>query len=129
MRRYSYKSNKKSRKEKIGFLTAFSICIVAVGLALWSTYSSIGGFENSNVTEPTYVAVYPPTEAVDADVTGITVLETEPVQTQVETTLETQPATTVVSVDNQEEELYTGDSESLQTMLQVSSFSFASKKS
>ncbi len=120
MRRYSYKNNKKSRKEKIGFLTAFSICIVAVGLALWSTYSSIGGFENSNVTEPTYIAVYPPTEPVGRDVTGVVVTETEPTEEKVVTTQEPEPLTTVVPVGTETQELYTGDSESLQTMLQVS---------
>ncbi len=120
MRRYSYKNNKKSRKEKIGFFTAFSICIVAVGLALWSTYSSIGGFENSNVTEPTYIAVYPPTEPVANNMTGVVVTETEPTETEVVTTHVPEPDTTVVPVGTEYEELYTGDSESLQTMLQVS---------
>ena len=120
MRRYSYKNNKKSRKEKIGFLTAFSICIVAVGLALWSTYSSIGGFENSNVTEPTYIAVYPPTEPVANEVKGVVVTETEPTETEIVTTCVPEHETTVVPVGTEYEELYTGDSESLQTMLQVS---------
>ncbi len=115
MKRYSYQKNKKSRKEKIGFLTAFSICLVAVGLALWSTYSSIGGFENQNITEPTYIAYYPPTEAVDNEMTGVTVTEAESTEaeTEPEETTE-QPETTTPA------EVYTGDSESLQTMLQVS---------
>lgn len=123
MRRYSYQKNKKSRKEKIGFFTAFSICLVAVGLALWSTYSSIGGFENQNVTDPTYIAVYPSTEAVDREVTGVTVEETDPVQTEPQTEEATEPATqevTLPTVTTEEAEPYTGDSESLQTMLQVS---------
>ena len=116
MKRYSYQKNKTSRKEKIGFFTAFSVCMVAVGLALWSTYSSIGGFENSNVTEETtYVAYYNPTQQVDNQITGVTVEEkteapTDPV-TEVVTENVTQEAPTVS---------YTGDSETLQTMLQVS---------
>lgn len=122
MRRYSYQKNKKSRKEKIGFFTAFSICLVAVGLALWSTYASIGGFDNSNVTEDTdYISYYIPTQQVDNQVTGITVTEyyedDEPEETisqvteaiEAEDPVETEPAMP-----------YTGDSESLQTMLQVS---------
>lgn len=117
MRRYSYQKNKNSRKEKIGFFTAFSICLVAVGLALWSTYSSIGGFENANVTEPTYVAVYENTEQVGHEVTGITVDDTEAVTEETETAVhnaETEPDTYEDTTD------YTGDSEGLQAMLQVS---------
>ena len=116
MKRYSSQKNKASRKEKIGFFTAFSVCLVAVGLALWSTYSSIGGFENSNVTEDTtYVAYYNPTQQVDNQVTGVTVTEKE--------TEETIPPTTEKVTETTEESPtipYTGDSETLQTMLQVS---------
>lgn len=114
MRRYSYQKNKNSRKEKIGFFTAFSICLVAVGLALWSTYSSIGGLEDANVTEPTYVAVYP-TEAAGNEVEGVTVEETE---------VWTQSGTSQVYEEEPTEEptateAYTGDNESLHTVLQV----------
>ncbi len=117
MRRYSYQKNKNSRKEKIGFFTAFSICLVAVGLALWSTYSSIGGFENANVTEPTYVAVHENTEQVGQEVTGITVDETEPETEVAETVTEEHETEPVTTEDVQD---YTGDNEGLQTMLQVS---------
>ncbi len=118
MRRYSYKKDKKSRKEKIGFLTAFSICLVAVGLALWSTYASIGDFENSNVTEPTYMATLSPTEQVNNQVTGVTVTEeyTEPT---VESTT-TEPVSEYTTEPTEAVEFYTGDSDSLATILQVS---------
>lgn len=118
MRRYSYHKNKKTRKEKVGFFTAFSVCIIAVALALWSTYASIGGFENQNVaTEPTYIATMEPvTEAVNKQMTGVTVTdvqeettETEWVEPKTETTEE---YTTEVP--------YTGENGSLQTILQVS---------
>ena len=106
MRRYTYQKNKKSRKEKIGFFTAFSICIVAVAMALWSSFASIGGYDNANVTETTYTATLMQTEAVDNQVTGITVEETE------ETTQTTEsPAETTQS--------YSGE-DALETMLQVS---------
>lgn len=119
MRRYSYQKNKKSRREKIGFFTAFSICLVAVGLALWSTYASIGGFGNQNVTEPTHVATLTtPTEPVDNNVTGVTVTEKvttiPPTVPTVTEPSETQPKAT------EPMEPYTGDNGSLQTILQVS---------
>ena len=120
MRRYSYQKNKKSRKEKIGFFTAFSICLVAVGLALWSTYASIGGFDNSNVTETTdYVAYYVPSQQVDNQVTGVTVTEYYEDYTKLSATeYYTEPTEEPVTTEPYMP--YTGDSESLQTMLQVS---------
>ncbi len=122
MRRYSYQKNKKERKEKIGFFAAFSVCLVAVGLALWSTYSSIGGFENSNVEESTYVAYYTPTKPVDSPLTGITVTEEPEPETQEEfTEYVTEEGTTKPSSKEENSvPLYTGENEKLQTMLQVS---------
>ena len=119
MRRYSYQKNKNSRKEKIGFFTAFSICLVAVGLALWSTYSSIGGFENANVTEPTYEAVYTPTQQAGQEVTGITVEETEPQTPEEETAVPEETSAEPETETTQAPEAYSGDNESLQTVLQV----------
>ncbi len=117
MRRYSYQKNKKSRKEKIGFFTAFSVCMVAVALALWSTYASIGGFDNQNVTEPTYIAtIAPDTEAVNNYVTGVTV--TEPAE---ETFVQTEaPVTEPEETEEATAQPYTGENGSLQTILQVS---------
>ena len=115
MRRYSYEKSKNSRKEKIGFFTAFSVCLVAVGLALWSTYSSIGGFEDANVTEPTYEAVYP-TQAAGNEVQGVTEEETQvDAQDYTSSVYEENPQQT----DTQSPEAYSGDNESLQTVLQV----------
>ena len=116
MRRYSYQKNKKSRKEKLGFFAAFSICLIAVGLALWSTYASIGGFENSNITESTYISYYVPTQQVDNQVTGITVTEDD----EDEEPVTESDAPTEIPEETQPEVTYTGDSNSLQTMLQVS---------
>ena len=36
-------SNQKSRREKIGFYTALSICLIAVCMAVYSTYSTVTG--------------------------------------------------------------------------------------
>jgi len=124
MRKYSYKKDKKSRKEKIGFFTAFSVCLIAVGLALWSTYSSIGGFENSNLEEPTYVAYYSPTKQVDRNMTGVIVTEEDITHSEEFTTAFTEEdednVTTSQPVEENTIPPYTGDSQSLQTMLQVS---------
>ncbi len=127
MRRYSYEKNRKSRKEKVGFFTALSICIIAVGLAIGSAYASIGGFDNRNVTDPTYIATLTggQSQGVGNDMTGVTVEETvtEAVATTVletelltEPTYITEPVTEATAPSHQ----YTGDNNSLQTILQVS---------
>lgn len=122
MRRYSYQKNKKGRKEKIGFFTAFSVCLVAVGLALWSTYSSIGGFENSNIEETTYVAYLSPTKQVDNVLTGVTVTEEPETEEYSSEFAEYTEEVTVTETDEESISIpsYTGDNEKLQTMLQVS---------
>ncbi len=117
MRRYSYQKNKKSRKEKIGFFTAFSVCIVAVALALWSTYASIGGFDNQNVTESTYIATMPPsTQAVNNYVTGVVV--TEPEEEETTGAEVTEPQTEETREETTQ--AYSGENTALQTILQVS---------
>ncbi|MDO5124206.1 MAG: M23 family metallopeptidase [Eubacteriales bacterium] len=110
MKRYTYQKNQKSRREKIGFFTAFSICAVAIGLALCATFMSIG--TSVGDTEATYVATMPyETQLVN---NPLTVVVTE---TEGQTTTVTEPVTTVVQSDPAEP--YTGESDSLQTMLQV----------
>ncbi len=48
MKRYSYKSKRnKERSERVGFVTALSVCVIAIGLAIGSTYASIGGLEGN----------------------------------------------------------------------------------
>ena len=44
----------RSKKERIGFYTALSICLAAVGMAAYSTYKTYSG---SDVTEPTVAVV------------------------------------------------------------------------
>jgi murein DD-endopeptidase MepM/ murein hydrolase activator NlpD len=48
--RYSEKK-RRSKKERIGFYTALSICIVAVGMAAYSTYTSLSGVFGDNESE------------------------------------------------------------------------------
>lgn len=46
---------KRSRKEKIGFYTAFSICLIAVCMAVYSTYNTLSEPKITNSTEKVQV--------------------------------------------------------------------------
>ncbi len=73
MSRY-YKSGrhtKKSLREKIGFYTAFSICLIAVAMAVYSTYNTVS--RKSAVTPVTQPAT--DSQMVAQPVTGVTVPE------------------------------------------------------
>ena len=74
MKKYRNKNkSKKERSERIGFVTAFTVCIIAIGLAIGSTYASIGGLEgNLSGGGSGYTASSGKgTEAVDNEVEGI----------------------------------------------------------
>lgn len=115
MKRYTYQSERKSRREKVGFFTAFSICIVAIGLALWSTYLSVSDIDE--VKEKTYISTYPPvTQAVNNEVTGVTEVVTFATETEETVAFETETRGESESTAVP----YTGDNEALQTILQVS---------
>ena len=43
---------KKSRYEKAGFYTALSICLIAVTMAVYSTYNTISGAKNLRSNPP-----------------------------------------------------------------------------
>ncbi len=110
--RYSEKS-RRSRKERIGFFTALSICIVAVGMAAYSTYTSLTGIFDGDTAE---------TVAVNKVVTGVTekvtekVKKTEPKETETETE---KPSETE---DDYEEETEPKETKTaLQTMVSVNS--------
>ncbi len=117
MKKYTYQKNRKNRKEKIGFVTALSICVAAIGLALWSTFLSIGGVEVEG--EKTYIAtmsdssIVQVTKPVNYEMTGITTVEETTA-----TVVTTSPEETEVT-ETETQVPYTGDSNSLQTMLQV----------
>ena len=69
---YYYNKNnrrkKRSRREKIGFYTAFSICLVAVCMAVYSTYNTISNPSGiKNEQEATTQALQ-----VNEYVTGVT---------------------------------------------------------
>lgn len=68
------KRKKRSRREKIGFYTAFSICLIAVLMAVYSTYNTLSG---SNLNSPTQQATIQVNQ-VENKVTGVTEKLVEP---------------------------------------------------
>lgn len=46
MKKYNYKKGK-SAKEKVGFYAALSVCVIAVVMAVWSTYSNYNDLTDS----------------------------------------------------------------------------------
>lgn len=82
--RYSEKK-RRSRKERVGFFTALSICIIAVGMAAYSTYTSLTGIFDKDESE---------TLAVQNIVTGVTETETESEKNTETTKKETEPIET-----------------------------------
>lgn len=107
-----YKEKKKrSKKEQIGFYTSLSICIIAIGMAAYSTYTSLTGYFNDDSS-----AVSP----VNQVVTGVTETTTTTAQTTVETTTETTtPATEQTTVATVAETETAESQTALQTMLTV----------
>lgn len=99
---------KRSKKERIGFYTAFSICLVAVGMAAYSTYTNMTGGAVKDQTTPT--------QAVNRVVTGVTEKETKKQKATTEETVETTVPTTVATAPSTE----TAESKTaLETMLTV----------
>lgn len=97
---------KHSRREKIGFYTAFSICLIAVCMAVYSTYNTLSIPNTSDQTETTQA------QQVNQVVTGV--LET-PSEPKLNTTIptisisatETQPQTTEPTEAEHEDALET----------------------
>lgn len=90
MKLYNAKKGKRSTKERVGFYTALSICIAAVGMAAYSTYTNLSA-DYSAVDTTT------PTVAVDNIVTGVTETESSSTETTAEPTTkpkETEPTET-----------------------------------
>ena len=72
-----YKHNRaKKRTERVGFYIALSICLVAVGLAVWSTYTSVSDYLAESETEY-YSSLLETTAQVAQNVTGVTEEPTE----------------------------------------------------
>lgn len=129
MKRYKYRNKyKKERSERVGFVTALSVCVIAIGLAIGSTYASIGGLEGnlSGFGGSDYTATAGNgSQEVDFDVEGIMVEGREAEETS---TSYTEVPTTVAEgvTDPQVTQLPEPDvpdtkEERLQTILQVNS--------
>ena len=124
-----YRNRNKSKKEKserIGFVTAFTVCIIAIGLAIGSTYASIGGLEgNLSGGGSAYTATSAEDgEAVDNELDGVMV----PARSQTRSTaLATETVTTEAQgITEPDTELPDPDvpdtkEERLQTIFEVSS--------
>ena len=102
MSRY-YNKNSKSRRERIGFYTAFAICLIAVCMAVYSTYNTVSDSRTAKPvsTAETGVAVNQVVTGVPATVpaptlgTAFLAPSTVPTETaEPETTAATQPSTT-----------------------------------
>ena len=70
MKRYVHKE-KKAATERVGFYIALSICMVAVGLAIWSAYSSFGK-NTADDSDHYFASLKGATQAVAQDMTGVT---------------------------------------------------------
>ncbi len=77
MKRYVHKE-KKDATERVGFYVALTICLVAVGLAIWSAYSTFG--KNTGDDSDHYFSSLKSTatQAVAQDMTGVTEAATTP---------------------------------------------------
>ena len=106
---------KRSKKEQIGFYTSLSICIIAIGMAAYSTYSSLTGYFEADTTQ-----IAP----VNQVVTGVTETEstTETTEETTEEITDPTPAEIIVSTETVADVESTDPTESLtalQTMLTV----------
>ncbi len=128
MKRYRNKSkSKKERREKTRFLTAFSICIIAIGLAIGSTYASIGGLDGNLSKGGTgYSGTSADfSEAVDSEVEGMVIEgrsseKTSVSATEIPTTM-AQSVTEEPDTNLPEPDVPDTKEEKLQTIFQVSS--------
>ena len=101
-------NKKRSRREKIGFYTAFSICLIAVSMAIYSTYNTMSVPSDSvqEQIQPTTV------QQVNQAVTGVEETLVEP---KLDSTI---PQVTVVSeTEPTEAETKASSQDALETML------------
>lgn len=116
MKLYNAKKRKRDTKERVGFYTALSICLAAVGMAAYSTYTNLSS--SSSTTAETASTV-----AVDRIVTGVTETDTtEKKESTVETTEKptTKPTEPETTESQYVEETAPSETKSaLETMLTV----------
>ncbi len=118
----------RSKKEKIGFYVAFAICLVAVGLAVFSTYTGITNYlvsDNQDSSQSSEDITMPANNVV----TGVVEDETDEQQsgeeTQAEVNAETNPQVNTIteipsSTASTDPPVTESTDDALQTMLSVS---------
>ena len=76
MKKYKH-SKEKNLSDRVSFYIALSVCMMAVGLAVWSVYTNL---ENEPTQDDSsyFSSLVSPTAAVAQDMTGVTEAETEP---------------------------------------------------
>lgn len=127
MKRYQHAKDKKPT-ERVGFYIALSICMMAVGFAVWSAYSTLGG--TPEVSDNTYFSsLSTENEAAAQEMTGVTEAETQqptaaatipPAQS--ETDSPTEPARRMIVSETKPPEEKTsndGEEDSLQAVLKI----------
>ena len=113
MSRY-YQKPEKTRREKIGFYTAFSICLIAVCMAVYSTYTTVRQPKRQTAASVT------PTSAVSVaqPMTGVTVpAATEPPETEPEVSAAPDTTAAAETTAATEPTGETRHADALQTML------------
>lgn len=122
---------KKNTTERVGFYVALSVCMVAVGLAVWSAYTSFGD-QNSDSDHYFASLKTSPTQAVAQDMTGVTEPATQ-APTQPTTTAPTEKPTEkakrtkgftiydteTMPAEGDEEEAVNGELSSVEAVLRV----------
>lgn len=111
----NYKHNgnhkKKSGKNKVSFYISLAICVTAIGLAVWSTFTSYSDYKDKKVQVESETATQ-----VNNAVTGVTVEETT---TFTSTTFDTTTESTTQSTTSSTEPTETSSMSAVQTMLQI----------
>ncbi len=112
---------RKKRKEKFGFYLAFAICLVAVGMAVFTTYTGLTGYitnDNGDSQEVTKNVEDDLSAPVNNVVTGVIENDEEDTsETEAPKIIISETPPTVVSTDPQ---ATTSTEDALQTMLSVS---------
>lgn len=91
MKKYQHAKDKKPT-ERVSFYIALSICLMAVGFAAWSAYSSFSGADSPS--DNTYFSsLSTENAAVAQEMTGVTEAQTEPYTEAEATQIPTQKAT------------------------------------
>lgn len=117
-----FNKKRKNKSEKVGFYVALSICLVAVGLAVWSTYTSVSDYMQ-NTDNSGLKSSLSSIEDANNKVTGVTETTTEP-PTEVTTVqsiviTETTEPVTEVTTEPAEETTVGETQDVLQSVLQV----------